>query len=100
MQAPTLPLIAAAILAVGVTLSAALVPVMPIMAGIYRDQDSQGVAYGMYNTFYSIGLSAGPFAGAALLGHYPLTVIFMLQAGVLGIVGVFEYILIGRLGWR
>ncbi len=100
MQAPTLPLVAAAILTLGITLSSALVPVMPIMASIYRDQGSQGVAYGMYNTFYSIGLTAGPFAGAALLGHHPLTVIFLLQAGVLGVIGVFEYLLIGRLGWR
>ncbi len=100
MQAPTLPLVAAAILALGVTLSSALVPMMPIMAGIYRDQDSQGVAYGMYNTFFSIGLALGPFAGAALLGHYPLPAIFLLQAGVLGVMGVLGCLLIGRLGWR
>lgn len=73
---------------------------MPIMAGIYRDQDSQGVAYGIYNTFFSIGLALGPFAGAALLGHYPLPAIFLLQAGVLGVMGVLGCLLIGRLGWR
>lgn len=100
MQAPTLPLVAAAILVLGVTLSSALVPMMPIMAGIYRDQDSQGVAYGMYNTFFSIGLALGPFAGAALLGHYPLPAIFLLQAAVLGVMGVLGCLLIGRLGWR
>jgi DHA1 family multidrug resistance protein-like MFS transporter len=100
MQAPTLPLVAVAILALGVTLSSALVPMMPIMAGIYRDQDSQGVAYGIYNTFFSIGLALGPFAGAALLGHYPLPAIFLLQAGVLGVMGVLGCLLIGRLGWR
>ncbi|HOB18178.1 MAG TPA: MFS transporter [Candidatus Methanoculleus thermohydrogenotrophicum] len=100
MHAPTLPLVTAAIVALGVTLSSALVPVMPIMASIYRDQGSQGVAYGMYNTFFSIGLSTGPFAGAALLGRYPLATIFLLQAGVLGIIGVLEYLLIGKLGWR
>ena len=99
-QAPSLALVAAAILALGITLSCALVPMMPIMSGIYHDQGSQGVAYGMYNTFFSIGLAAGPFAGAALSGRYPLTAIFLLQAGVLAVMGVLGCLLIGRLGWR
>ena len=42
----------------------------------------------MYNTFFSIGLALGPFARAALLGHYPLPAIFLLQAAVLGVMGV------------
>ncbi|WP_243670920.1 MFS transporter [Methanoculleus chikugoensis] len=50
----------------GARLSCAIVPVMPILAGIYRDHGSQGAAYGIYNTFYSLGLAAGPFAGAPL----------------------------------
>jgi DHA1 family multidrug resistance protein-like MFS transporter len=70
------------------------------MAGIYRAQGSQGVAYGIYNTFYSIGLALGPFAGAALLSHCPLSAIFLLQGLVLGVVGMFGCFLIGRLGWR
>lgn len=100
VHAPTLPLIVAAILALGMTLGSALVPVMPVMAGIYRAQGSQGVAYGIYNTFYSIGLALGPFAGAALLSHCPLSAIFLLQGLVLGVVGMFGCFLIGRLGWR
>ncbi|MDK2989209.1 MAG: hypothetical protein PWR16_738, partial [Methanoculleus sp.] len=48
MQAPTLVLLIAAIFALGVTLSCALVPAMPILAGIYRGRGSQGAAYGMY----------------------------------------------------
>lgn len=73
---------------------------MPIMASIYRGQDSQGVAYGMYNTFFSVGLSIGPFAGAALLSRYSLPAIFLLQAGVLGVIGMLGCFLFGRLGWR
>lgn len=99
-QAPSLALVAAAILMLGITLSCALVPMMPIMSGIYHNQGSQGVAYGMYNTFFSVGLSVGPFAGAALSGRYPLTAIFMLQAGVLAIMGVLGCLAIGRLTWR
>ena len=100
MQAPTLSLVAAAILALGMTLGSALVPAMPIMADLYRDQGSQGAAYGMYNTFFSVGLALGPFAGAAILGHFPLPVIFLLQALVLGGMGALGCLAIGRLGWR
>lgn len=100
IQAPTLPLVIVGILMLGVALSAALVPVMPMMANIYRDRDSQGIAYGVYNTFFSIGLSAGPFAGAVLLRQISLPTIFLLQAGVLGTIGMLEYLLIRRLEWR
>jgi len=100
MQAPTLVLLIAAIFALGVTLSCALVPAMPILADIYRGQGSQGAAYGMYNTFFSVGLSAGPFAGAILAGRWPLPVIFLLQAVVLAVMGALGWLVIGRLGWR
>lgn len=100
MQAETLLLTAAAIFALGVALSCALVPVMPILAGIYRGRGSQGAAYGMYNTFFSVGLSAGPFAGAVLAGRWPLPAIFLLQAAVLAVTGVLGWLVIGRLRWR
>lgn len=100
MQAPTLVLLIAAIFALGVALSCALVPAMPILAGIYRGRGSQGAAYGMYNTFFSVGLSAGPFAGAILAGRWPLPVIFLLQAAVLAVMGALGWLVIGRLGWR
>jgi DHA1 family multidrug resistance protein-like MFS transporter len=100
VQAPALMLTVAAVFVLGVFLSCALVPVMPILSGIYRDHGSQGAAYGIYNTFYSVGLAAGPFAGAALLGSLPLPAIFLSQAVFLAIVGVLIWILIGRLHWR
>ncbi|MCM2465530.1 MFS transporter [Methanoculleus oceani] len=100
MQAPTLVLVAAAVFALGITLSCALVPAMPILADIYRGQGSQGAAYGMYNTFFSVGLSAGPFAGAILAGRLPLPAIFLLQAAVLVVMGALGWLVIGRLGWR
>ncbi|NLB01143.1 MAG: MFS transporter [Methanomicrobiales archaeon] len=88
VQAPTLLLTVAAVFMLGVGLSCAIVPVMPILAGIYRDRGSQGAAYGIYNTFYSLGLAAGPFAGAVLIGRLSLSVLFLLQAGGLAIIGV------------
>lgn len=100
IQAPTLLLATAAVFVLGVALSCAIAPVMPILAGIYRGGGSQGAAYGMYNTFYSLGLAVGPFAGAALAGRWPLPAIFLLQAGVLAVVGAAGWLAAGRAGWR
>ncbi len=100
IQAPTLLLATAAVFVLGVALSCAIAPVMPILAGIYRGGGSQGAAYGMYNTFYSLGLAVGPFAGAALAGRWPLPAIFLLQAGVLAVVGAAGWLVAGRAGWR
>ncbi|WP_292365185.1 MULTISPECIES: MFS transporter [unclassified Methanoculleus] len=100
MQAETLMHATAAVFALGVALSCALVPAMPILAGIYRGRGSQGAAYGMYNTFFSVGLSAGPFAGAVIAARWPLSAIFLLQATVLAAMGALGLLIIGRLGWR
>lgn len=100
MQAQTLVLATAAVFALGVALSCALVPVMPILAGIYRDHGSQGAAYGMYNTFYSAGLSVGPFAGAFLAGRWPLPAMFFATSAVLVVAGALGWAVIGRLHWR
>ena len=96
MQAPTLLLTVAAVFMLGVGLSCSIVPVMPILAGIYRDHGSQGAAYGIYNTFYSLGLAVGPFAGAALIGRLSLPVLFLLQAGGLAIIGAAGWFAAGR----
>ncbi|WP_332450362.1 MFS transporter [Methanoculleus sp.] len=100
MQAPDLLLVAVAVFALGVTLSCALVPVMPIVAGIYRGQGSQGAAYGIYNTFYSLGLAAGPFAGAILVARWSFSAIFLATSAVLAAAGVLTWAVIGRLHWR
>lgn len=100
MQAPTLVLIAAAIFVLGAALGSSLVPMMPILADIYRGRRSQGAAYGMYNTFFSAGLSIGPFAGAVLVGRWPLPTIFLVQAAILVVIGTLGWFAIGRLAWR
>lgn len=100
MRAPTLALVAVAVFVLGVTLSCVVVSVVPILSGIYRNHGSQGAAYGIYNTLYSVGLSVGPFVGAGLAARLPLPAIFLLQAAVLTVMGVLGWFVIGRLGWR
>jgi DHA1 family multidrug resistance protein-like MFS transporter len=100
MQAGALPLTAAAVFVLGIALSCAIVPVMPLLADIYRDHGSQGAAYGIYNTFFAVGLSAGPFAGAVLAGRWPLPAIFLGLAAFLGVTGVLSWVAFGRLGRR
>ncbi|KLK89182.1 MFS transporter [Methanoculleus sediminis] len=100
MQAGALPLTAVAVFVLGIALSCALVPTMPLLADIYRDHGSQGAAYGMYNTFFAVGLSAGPFAGAILAGRWPLPAIFLLLAGFLGVTGILSWLAVGKLAWR
>ncbi|MDD2788103.1 MFS transporter [Methanoculleus sp.] len=100
MQAPTLVLVIAAVFVLGVTLSCALVPVMPIMAEIYRDRSSQGAAYGIYNTFYSLGLAAGPFAGAFFTSRWPLPAFFLATSAVLAVAGALGWVVIGKLRWQ
>ncbi|MDK2917147.1 MAG: hypothetical protein PWR25_1704 [Euryarchaeota archaeon] len=100
MQAGALPLTAVAVFVLGIALSCAIVPVMPLLADIYRDHGSQGAAYGIYNTFFAVGLSAGPFAGAVLAGRWPLPAIFLGLAAFLGVTGVLSWVAFGRLGRR
>ncbi|MDN7012409.1 MFS transporter [Methanoculleus sp. FWC-SCC3] len=100
MQAGVIPLTAAAVFVLGIALSCAVVPTMPLLADIYRDHGSQGAAYGMYNTFFAIGLSAGPFTGAVLADRWPLAAIFLLLAAFLGVTGILSWLAFGRLAWR
>lgn len=100
VEAETVLLTAVSVFALGVGLGSALVPVMPILAEIYRSHGSQGAAYGIYNTFYSAGLSAGPFAGAVILAKWALPTLFLLLAVILAATGVLCWSAIGRAGWR
>ncbi len=92
MMMPDLPLIAVAVSLMGITLSLALIPTMPLMADLYRDEGAQGIAFGIYNTLFSVGLAVGPFAGALLAGLLLPRTIFLSYAtllAVMGIVGLF-----------
>ncbi len=87
MLAPDFLAVAGAILLLGFTLSVALIPTLPLMADLYRGEDAQGVAYGVYNSFFSVGLALGPFAGALLVGLLAIGDIFMLSAVLLAAAG-------------
>jgi hypothetical protein len=76
VQAPTLALATVAVFVLGVALSFALVPVMPVLAAIYRGRVSQGAAYGIYGTFYSLALRLGrsrepPSPAGPVAGNIP-----------------------------
>jgi MFS transporter, DHA1 family, multidrug resistance protein len=91
MQPLSLVPVAVIVSLLGVTLALALVPVMPLLAGLYRSQGSQGVAYGIFNTLFSVGLAAGPFAGAVLVTAVSLPAIFIGHALLLMVAGVAGY---------
>ena len=89
---PTLLLTAAVFALVGCTISFVLSPMMPLLSDMYgsgAEGGSQGFAYGVYNTLFSLGLALGPFAGglaittfsfpATLYGH----AVLLFAAGLL-----------------
>ncbi|WP_301665390.1 MFS transporter [Methanoculleus frigidifontis] len=88
MRAPDLRIVAGAVLLLGFALSIALIPTLPLMADLYRDEDAQGVAYGVYNSFFSVGLALGPFAGALLAGPLAVESILILSAVLLTVAGI------------
>jgi DHA1 family multidrug resistance protein-like MFS transporter len=81
--APDLLIVAGAVLLLGFTLSIALIPTLPLMADLYRGEGAQGVAYGVYNSFFSVGLALGPFAGALLANLLAVGSILFLSAVLL-----------------
>ncbi len=85
--APELLVVAGAVLLLGFTLSIALIPTLPLMADLYRGEGAQGVAYGVYNSFFSVGLALGPFAGALLANLLAVGSILFLSAVLLAAAG-------------
>jgi MFS family permease len=66
MLMPSLVLTAAVFALIGCTISCVLSPMMPLLSDLYGsgvDGGSQGFAYGVYNTLFSLGLALGPFLG-------------------------------------
>jgi len=96
MQAGSILLVAVIISLLGVTLSFALIPVMPLIAELYcrgGRRGSEGIAYGVFNSLYSVGLAVGPLLAASLISAYSLPVILSGHAMLILIVGIAGYFL-------
>lgn len=92
MLMPSLLLSAGVFALIGCTVSFVLSPMMPLQSDLYGsgvEGGSQGFAYGVYNTLFSLGLALGPFLGglaittfsfpATLYGH----AVLLFAAGLL-----------------
>ncbi|WP_128693422.1 MFS transporter [Methanoculleus taiwanensis] len=100
MAMPDLLLVAVAVSLMGITLSLALIPTMPLIADLYRGEGAQGIAFGIYNTFFSVGLAVGPFAGALLTGLLLPRTLFLFHAAFLAVTGVFGFFMLRNAHFR
>jgi multidrug resistance protein len=88
---PTLLLTAAVFALIGCTISFVLSPMMPMLSDLYGSGvkgGSQGFAYGVYNTLFSLGLALGPVAGGLAITHFSFPVTFYGQAVLLCAAGL------------
>lgn len=74
---PSFFLTAAVFSLLGITMGFALTPLLPMLSDLDGGEgDGQGMAYGAYNTLFSLGLAAGPLAGGLMVASlgFPRTV--------------------------
>jgi MFS family permease len=94
---PTLVMTAVVFALIGCTISFVLSPMMPLLADLYGsgvEGGSQGFAYGVYNTLFSLGLALGPFAGGLIITRFSFPVAFYGQAALLCGAGLLCYMFI------
>ena len=73
---------------------------MPMFSDLLRQggrAGSQGFAYGVYNTLFSLGLVLGPFAGGVLITNLTLPVTLYGHAALLAAVGVLCYVFVTQI---
>jgi multidrug resistance protein len=88
---PTLLLTAAVFALIGCTISFVLSPMLPLLSDLYGSGvkgGSQGFAYGVYNTLFSLGLVLGPLAGGLAITSFSFPVTFYGQAVLLCATGL------------
>jgi MFS family permease len=64
---------------------------MPLLSDLYgsgADGGSQGFAYGVYNTLFSLGLALGPFLGGLAITYLSFPFAFYGQAVLLCVAGL------------
>jgi multidrug resistance protein len=91
MLMPTLALTAIVFALIGCTISFVLSPMMPLLSDLYgsgADGGSQGFAYGVYNTLFSLGLALGPFLGGLAITYLSFPFAFYGQAVLLCVAGL------------
>jgi multidrug resistance protein len=101
MLMPTLALTAGVFALVGCTISFVLSPMMPLLSDLYgngAEGGSQGFAYGVYNTLFSLGLALGPLAGGLIITNFSFPVAFYGQAVLLCGAGLLCYAFITAVG--
>ncbi|CAJ37355.1 MFS transporter [Methanocella arvoryzae] len=97
MLMPSMELTILAFAIVGVTMSMALTPMLPLLTDLFGGPEgsSQGFLYGIYNTLFSIGLTIGPFLGGALVVKFSLPITIFGQAVLLALTGILVFLIIG-----
>jgi DHA1 family multidrug resistance protein-like MFS transporter len=97
MLMPTMVLTAGVFALIGCTISFVLSPMMPLLSDLYgsgAEGGSQGFAYGVYNTLFSLGLALGPFAGGLAITSFSFPLTLYGQAALLCVTGLLCYLFI------
>ncbi len=95
---PSFALTAVVFSLLGITMGFALTPMLPLLSDLYGGGNSSGMAYGIYNTLFSLGLAVGPFAGGVMVAAYTLPVTLYVNAALLAGAGLIIYLSIGQPG--
>jgi MFS transporter, DHA1 family, multidrug resistance protein len=101
MLMPTLALTAGVFALIGCAISFVLSPMMPLLADLYgngAEGGSQGFAYGVYNTLFSLGLALGPLIGGLAITRFSFPAAFYGQAVLLCGAGLLCYSFITAVG--
>lgn len=96
MVMPSMVLTILAFALVGITISMALTPMLPLLTDLFGGEEgsSQGFLYGIYNTLFSLGLTIGPFLGGALIVKVTLPVTVFGQSVLLALTGILIFVVI------
>ena len=96
MLMPSMVLTILAFALVGITISMALTPMLPLLTDLFggAEGSSQGFLYGIYNTLFSLGLTIGPFLGGALITNFSLPVTVFGQSVLLALTGILVFVVL------
>ncbi len=93
---PSLVLTISVFALLGITLGFALTPMLPLMSDLFKESASRGLAYGIYNTLFSLGLAIGPLAGGLLIAGFTFRLTVLGHAILLAVLGIGAYLSIRK----